>query len=130
MDSHSSMNAQFEIKKPIHTTPEGYFEKLQARLNEIPGRHAKQVQVIRFRAWTWSSVAAVFIFGSILFWNFEKTSNEIPYSDKHLEMMAAQMDAEQIYEYYGQMLSNEYSDYEALELMLDSGIEEVDFINY
>lgn len=130
MNSHSSMNENFELKKPVHTIPENYFEKLQEKLNTIPERHARQVKVIRFRAWAWSSVAAVFIFGSMLLRNFEKVENTIPYSDQHLEMMAAQLDAEQIYEYYDQIVVEEFNDSEALELMLESGIEEEDFIYY
>jgi hypothetical protein len=130
MNSQSSMNEKFELKRPTQKTPEGYFEKLNEKLYEIPGKYPAQVKVIRFRPWAWSSVAAVFLFGSLLLPSFEKQKTEQLLTDHQLEMMALQMSDYLIYEYYSELVPSESSSTEALELLIESGIDEDDFYNY
>lgn len=130
MNSHSSMNEKFEMKRPVQKVPDGYFEKLNEKLLEIPGKYPTQVNVIRFRPWAWSSVAAVFLIGVLLIPSFEKRETEPMLTDRQLEMMAMQMSDYMIYEYYSEIAPSESNSTEALELLIESGIDEEDFYNY
>lgn len=130
MNSQNSMKDKIELERPAQKTPEGYFKKLNEKLNEIPGKYPTHVKVIRFRPWAWSSVAAVFLFGSLLMPSFEKPETQQLLTDQQLEVMAMQMSDYQIYEYYSELAPSESSSTEALELLIESGIDEDDFYNY
>jgi hypothetical protein len=129
MNSQSSMNEKIELKRPVLKVPDGYFEKLNEKLLEIPDKYPTQVKVIRFRPWAWSSVAAVIIFGTLLIPSFEKQETELIMSDQQLEMMALQMTDYLIYEYYSELVPGESSSIEALEFLIESGIDEEDLYN-